>query len=410
MGHFEPPTIGNQRIRWPIALALIALMVLTTLGCGILGLTIPRSPQATPPPTPNVLIVVATPTPLPKELLAQAGAEEQLIIHLAAQASDSVVSIQVVRSRENVPAIPEHEGLPDYQYGEASGFFIDREGHIVTNRHVVEDAVDIQVALASDLIVPGRVIGTDADSDLAVLWVDVPPELSPPLEMGDSANLQVGQRVIAIGNPYGFDHTVTAGIVSAVGRVVQQQLGGYSMAQIIQTDAAINPGNSGGPLIDTRGRVVGVNTFLYSDNGASSGVGFAVPINTVKRISQALVEKGEYEHPWIGIRGVSVTPRLAEAMDLPVSQGLLVLEVIEDSPAEKASLRGGSRTYKVPFQPRPILGGGDIISEIDGQPIQSFDDLITHLQEWTSVGQQIHLRVLREQEELRVTVELGKRP
>ncbi|MBC7225222.1 MAG: trypsin-like peptidase domain-containing protein, partial [Anaerolineae bacterium] len=352
-----------------------ALLLLATLGCNPCGLAVPRGQQAaTPTPavkisiqeptgrqTPRVVVVVATPTPLPEALIAQAEAGERLIVHLAAAAANSVVSIQVVRTWEEMLSIPEHEEVPFYQYSEASGFFVDREGHIVTNHHVVVDALDIQVTLSNGMVIPAEVVGSDEDSDLAVLWVDVPAELSVPLEMGDSSALRVGQRVIAIGNPYGFEHTVTSGIVSAVGRVVQQELGGYSMAQIIQTDAAINPGNSGGPLIDMRGRVVGVNAFLYSETGSFSGVGFAVPVNLVKRIVPALIAEGSYAHPWMGIRGTSVTPRIAHALGLPVEEGVLVEEVVPDSPAERAGLRGGEQPYQVPYESVPVLGGGDVI-------------------------------------------------
>ncbi|MGQ9566615.1 MAG: S1C family serine protease [Anaerolineae bacterium] len=361
-------------------------------------------------PTPRLVLVVATPTPLPEDWVAQAEAEERLVVHLAASASRSVVSIRVVRPWEEMAAIPEHGEGPFYQYSEGSGFFWDREGHIITNHHVVADALDIQVTLSSGLIVPASVVGSDTDSDLAVLRVDVPPDLSVPLELGDSSALQAGQRVIAIGNPYGLEHTVTSGIVSAVGRVVQQELGGYSLAQVIQTDAAINPGNSGGPLLDLRGRVVGVNTFLYSETGSFAGVGFAVPIHMVKRIVQALMEKGVYEHPWIGIRGISLDPRVAQALGLSVAQGVLVQEVVAGSPAQKAGLRGGDHPYQVPYQTEPVLGGGDVILALDDHPLRNFDDLITYLQERTVVGQRVRLRILRDGREQEVSLVLEKRP
>ena len=405
-----PPTASGRRahLLWPLVGALLLLGV---LGCSPCGLAIPRQGQAaTPTPTPRLLIVVATPTPLPKDLVAQAEAEERLVVHLAASASRSVVSIRVARLWEEMAAIPEHGEGPFYQHSEGSGFFLDREGHIITNHHVVADALDIQVTLSGGLVVPAKVVGSDADSDLAVLQVDIPPDLSVPLELGDSSTLQVGQRVVAIGNPYGLEHTVTSGIVSAVGRVVQKELGGYSLAQIIQTDAAINPGNSGGPLLDLRGRVVGVNAFLYSETGSFAGVGFAVPINMVKRIARALMEKGEYEHPWIGVRGISLDPRIAQALDLPVTEGVLVQEVVAGSPAQKAGLRGGDRSYRVPYQTEPVLGGGDVILAIDGQPLRNFDDLITYLQEQTAVGQTVHLRILRAGKEQVVSLVLGKRP
>lgn len=405
-----PPVISGRRAGVLVLLAG-ALLLLGVSGCSPCGLAIPRLGRtATPTPTARLLTVIATPTPLPEDLVAQAEAEERLVMHLAASASHSVVCIRVVRLWDEMAAIPEHGEGPFYQYTEASGFFLDRKGHIITNHHVVADALDIQVTLSSRLVVPAEVVGSDVDSDLAVLRVDVPPELSVPLELGDSSTLQVGQRVIAIGNPYGLEHTVTSGIVSAVGRVVQQELGGYSLAEIIQTDAAINPGNSGGPLLDLRGRVVGVNAFLYSETGSFAGVGFAVPINMVKRIAQALMEKGEYEHPWIGVRGISLDPQVAQALGLPVTEGILVQEVVVGSPAQKAGLQGGDRPYQVPYQREPVLGGGDVILAIEGQPLRHFDDLITYLQEHTAVGQTVVLRILRDGKEQEVPLVLGKRP
>lgn len=409
MGMLPPAALGRRSF-WLMLLAG-ALLLFGILGCSPCGLTVPGLGRAlAPTPTPRFVVVVATPTPLPEDWVAQAEAEERLVVHLATSASRSVVSIRVVRTWEEMATIPEHGEGPFYQYSEGSGFFLDREGHIITNHHVIADALDIQVTLSSGLTVPAKVVGSDADSDLAVLQVEVPSDLSVPLELGDSSNLQVGQRVIAIGNPFGLEHTVTSGIVSAVGRVVQHELGGYSLAQIIQTDAAINPGNSGGPLLDLRGRVVGVNTFLYSETGSFTGVGFAVPINTVRRIAQALIERGVYEHPWIGIRGISLDPRIAEALGLPVTQGVLVQEVVTESPAQKAGLRGGKQPYRVPYQMEPVLGGGDVILAIDGQPLRGFDDLITYLQERTAVGQRVRLRILREGQEQEVSLVLGRRP
>ncbi|NLE77602.1 MAG: PDZ domain-containing protein [Chloroflexi bacterium] len=353
---------------------------------------------------------MATPAPLPSALLDAASTEERLIVHLVGQASPSVVSLRVVRELGDLPAIPEHRSVSPYEYSEASAFFIDCEGHLVTNYHVVENAVDIEAVLANGLTVPGQVVGGDRSSDLAVLWVDVDAAVSQPLPMGDSATLHVGQRVIAIGSPFGFEQTVTAGIISAVGRVVQQETGGYSMAQIIQTDAAINPGNSGGPLIDSRGQVVGVNTFLYSDSGSSAGVGFAVPINTVKRVSAALVAQGAYRHPRIGLWGTDVTPRVAQTLGLPVQHGALVLDVVPDGPAARAGLVGGRTPYDVPFRSEPLMGGGDVIVAIDGHGVGTFDDLITYLQEHAAVGQQVTLQIWRGLQQLTVSVELDERP
>jgi len=323
--------------------------------------------------------------------LAEADAEEQLLIALYERVSPSVVHIAVTTASGG---------------GTGSGFVWDDEGRIVTNHHVVENARRIVVAFADANTVEAEVVGTDADSDLAVIQVDVPASDLYPADLGDSSALRVGQRAVAIGNPFGLEQTMTTGIVSALGRVLRQD-SGFSLPQLIQTDAAINPGNSGGPLLDSQGRVIGVTTLIYSENGSNSGVGFAVPVNTVKRVVPALIETGRYADPWLGITGTSVTPILAETLDLPVEQGVLVQAVVEDGPADEAGLQGGTR--QVRYEDTFLTTGGDIITAVDGLEIQGMDDLIVYLAD-TSVGQQVKLTILRDGKEQTVTVTLEERP
>jgi len=337
----------------------------------------------------------ATPTPIPvtDDPLAAAYAEEQLFIELYERVSPSVVHIAVTAASST-------------RGGTGSGFVLDTEGHIVTNNHVVEEASRILVTFADETTAEAELVGADADSDLAVIQVDVSADRLRPVKLGDSDALRVGQRAIAIGNPFGLEQTMTTGIVSALGRVLRQE-SGFSLPQLIQTDAAINPGNSGGPLLDSQGRVIGVTTLIYSNSGSSSGVGFAVPVNTVKRVVPSLIAIGRYADPWLGIEGLGVTPLLAEGLDLPVEQGVLVQTVIEGGPAEKAGLRGADQ--QVRFEGTFLGTGGDIIVAIDDVTLQDMDDLIVYLAD-TTVGQTIELTVLRDGAEQTVKVTLEERP
>ena len=272
---------------------------------------------------------VPTSAPQPEYPLARAYVEEQLLVDLYERVSSSVVHIAVTIGG---PA----------RGGTGSGFVLDTDGHIVTNNHVVENARRIMVTFADDTTAEAQVVGTDPDSDLAVIQVDVPASDLQPVELGDSDTLRVGQRAIAVGNPFGFEQTMTTGIVSALGRVIRQE-SGFSLPQLIQTDAAINPGNSGGPLLDSQGQVIGVNTLIFSESGSNSGVGFAVPVNAVKRVVPSLIAIGRYADPWLGIQGGSLTPLIAEALDLPVDRGVLIQVVIPDGPAESAGLQESNR-------------------------------------------------------------------
>jgi S1-C subfamily serine protease len=408
--------------RKTIIVLLVGLMAGATLGCSLCSLTTEVVERPTLIPTkisspvsaPTSLVIVVTPTPLPEEMVVGADAEEQLIINLYARVSPSVVNINVIGAVEEF-SHPEVPGFPEspfpeefFQRGLGSGFVIDTDGHIVTNNHVVEGARRIQVHFSDDTETEAEVVGTDPDTDLAVIKVDVPAAMLHPVELGESDTLRVGQRAIAIGNPFGFERTVTTGIISAVGRVLRQR-SGFSLPNLIQTDAAINPGNSGGPLLDSRGKVIGINTIIFTSSGFSSGVGLAIPVNTVKRVVPELIENGRFAHPWLGIRGYSINFELAEVLDLPVDRGVLVGEVIRDGPSAQAGLRGGQRQVLVEGFVEPIIAGGDIITTINDTGVQSMDDLITYL-ESTMVGQEVELTILRDGDEQRLTVRLDERP
>ena len=383
---------------------LIGLLLSPTLAVGDLGRSYgePSASLAVSAPQPYPPADYTLSGPEPEEtrvsgsvsdLLALAEAEEELFIHLYERVSPSVVHI-VVSS-----AGPSGGGT-------GSGFVLDADGHIVTNNHVIEGAERILVRFVDDTSVEAEPVGADADSDLAVIRVDVPADLLVPVELGDSATLRVGQRAIAVGNPFGFEQTMTSGIISALGRVLRQD-SGFSLPELIQTDAAINPGNSGGPLLDLRGRVIGVTTLIFSSSGSSAGVGFAVPVNTVKRVAPDLIATGRYADPWLGITGMSVNRAVAEVLGLPVEHGVLIRGIVSNGPAAKAAVRGSEERIEV--EGSFLLAGGDIIVAIDGVEVRDMDDLIVVLSS-KAVGQTVSVRILRLGEEQQLDVTLEERP
>ncbi|MFQ5777118.1 MAG: S1C family serine protease [Terriglobia bacterium] len=256
--------------------------------------------------------------------------------------------------------------------GSGSGFLINQKGIVVTNHHVVADAQRIQITLADRSSYEAEVMGSDPVTDLAVLRVHADGRSLPTVPLGDSSHLQVGQKVLAIGNPFGFQGTLTTGVISALGRTIRTQSGAL-LDEVIQTDAAINRGNSGGPLLDSEGRVIGVNTLIISPSGGSVGIGFSVPVNTLKFVLEDLVRYGRVRRPWLGISAYALEPRLARALDLPVEEGILVAQVERGGPAERAGLRGGNRRM-VAGRVRFLIGG-DIIVAIDGQEVSSVGDI-----------------------------------
>jgi S1-C subfamily serine protease len=296
--------------------------------------------------------------------------------------------------------------------GEAtgSGFVIDRAGHVLTNAHVVEGAEKIEVSLGdvdSSEPVSARVVGRDPSTDVALLEVDASSDQLHPLALGDSAQLQVGDSVVAIGNPFGLDRTVTTGIVSALQREIKAP-NGFTINDVIQTDAAINPGNSGGPLLDADGRVIGINSQIESAGGGGNvGIGFAVPIDTAEEVVEQLLDDGTVEHAFLGISGTDVTPELANVLNLSVEQGALVQSVVSGGPADDAGVKGGDATVSIRGQ--RVRAGGDVITAIDGTDVAGMEDVIGVVNE-KQPGDEVRLSLADGDEERTVTVTLGDRP
>ena len=287
--------------------------------------------------------------------------------------------------------------------GAGSGFILDREGHIVTNNHVVAGATDIVVNFANGLQAEAEVLGVDDDSDLAVIKVEQMPEDAHPLPLGDSDLIQVGDWAIAIGNPFGLGGSMTLGIISALGRTIPSGVAQFSIPQAIQTDAAINPGNSGGPLLNLDGEVIGVNAQIRTGGAnANTGVGFAIPANVVRHVVPSLIANGSFQWPYLGIGGTDLNLLLARANNLDIQQGAYITSVEADGPAGVAGLRGA------PSLSQPTVGG-DIVTQVDGQPIATFDDLLNYIA-FKNPGDQITLTVLRDGQQQQITVTLGARP
>lgn len=293
-----------------------------------------------------------------------------------------------------------------------SGFVYDNNGHIITDYHVVNGGKGdkLDVTFPDGTVYHATLIGSDPFTDLAVLYVaDVPNDKLVPLPLANSSAARVGEQVAAIGNPFGLSGSMTDGIISGVGRIIpSQEVGDFSIPDVIQTDAPINPGNSGGPLLNTRGEVVGINSAIYSTTGQFAGIGFAIPANTISKVVPALVTKGSFKHSWLGISGTDMTSGIADALGLKEPRGFLVVDVVQGSPAAKAGIRGGDRQTTI--DGRPIKLGGDVIVGIDGKPVRKIDDILVYLESEKSVGDTINLTVLRNQQEQNINVVLGARP
>jgi 2-alkenal reductase len=408
----------------------VTLLALVSLACGSLPQVDLSSVASTTPVSISAPVVAVTPaapptlppppTPLPPELIQEADAEELLLINLYERVSPAVVSIQAVKTLEEFehPQLPEGIPTPEFpdepfrQQGEGSGFVVDSQGHIVTNNHVIADTTELLVTLYDGTILPATVVGVDPDSDLAIIKVDAPPESLRPVTWGDSDQVRVGQRAVAIGNPFGFENTLTSGIISGLSRSLPA-ITGYRIPEIIQTDAAINPGNSGGPLLNSQGEVIGVNSAIvpnFNQSGERSflGVGFAIPSNLAQRVVPVLIENGEYTHAWIGFRGIDVFPEIAAAMNLSEARGALVIRVVPNSPAEKAGLRGGNSEVDVMGQ--PVIVGGDVIVRIEEYEVRRFDDILSYLSRNGEVGATVDLTIIRAGDTQTLMVTLGERP
>lgn len=298
-------------------------------------------------------------------------------------------------------------GAPQQQEALGSGFVIDKAGHIVTNFHVVEGAQEFHVGFSGQDPVPATLVGVDPSTDLAVLKVDAPARALIPLPLGDSDDVAVGDSVVAIGNPFGLDRTITAGIVSAVQRGITAP-NGFRIDHVIQTDAAINRGNSGGPLLNARGEVIGVNAQILGAGGEGNvGVGFAIPVNTVKEVASELIESGKVEHAYLGIEMQPITAELAKTFRLPVDEGVLIAAVRPDSPAEAAGLHGGDTA--VTLNGSDYTLGGDIITAVDGQPVTTMEqvrDAVTSKEP----GDTVTIEINRDGETMTLTATLGSQP
>ena len=406
----------DRRTGWVLVVILILVLGLGTVVCGSgywLWRTLkPASstgwsevtvePTLPPLTTPEVQPVPATPPPSWGEALQGVGLSDTLRT-LYQQAAPGVVSILTYG--------------PDGD-GQGSGFVYNKDGYMVTNYHVVNGAEQIEVDFLSGAKVWAELVGTDLDSDLAVIKVDVPSAELHPLPLGDSDDVQVGDLVVAIGNPFGLRGTMTLGIVSAKGRTLASEresgMGGFfSTGDVIQTDAPINPGNSGGPLLNLRGEVVGVNRAIRTTGvtlfgePVNSGIGFAVPVNIIKKVVPVLIRGESYDYPYIGISSVDqLSLKDIERLGLPQTTGVYIVEVVPGSPADKAGLRGASEE---PANPHEIPKGGDLIVALDGHPIRDFGDLMYDLMYNKRPGDTVVFTVLRDGHEVQVKVKLGSR-
>jgi len=328
-----------------------------------------------------------TPLPVTRELS---------LIQIFERSEEGVVQVNVHRTSDVLGV-----------NGVGSGFVFDKNGHIITNEHVVENSDKVTVTFLDGRSYNAEIVGVDAATDIAVIKVNADPSLLKPLHIGDSSNLKVGMGVAAIGNPFGLSGTMTSGIVSALGRLLPQDTG-FSIPDVIQTDAAINPGNSGGPLLNSRAEVVGINTAIQSATGEFTGVGFSIPSNTIAKIVPKLIADGTFSHPWVGISGRDIDPALATALNLVDARGFLIVNVVEGSPAEKAGLKGSDETKEVDGIEYPF--GGDVILAVDGNVVRQIDDILIHLQRYKSVGDEMVLEVLRDGRVTNFVVELDERP
>jgi S1-C subfamily serine protease len=400
-----------KRALWLVIVALVA----ATLGCTISTArfvqtpVIEMAPTATPRPTrtpaAEALPSITPPptsTPVPYE---PANTLEGQVVDVYRRVGPAVVNITTRAVAYDMFMNP----VP--QEGSGSGFLYDRQGHIVTNYHVVENADELIVTFPDERSFPAQVVGVDPSNDLAVIRIEA-TDLPEPVTLANSDALVVGQFVIAIGNPFGQAGSLTTGVISALGRTIQSPDGRF-IGEAIQTDAAINPGNSGGPLLNLRGEVIGVNSQIISPSRASAGIGFAVPSNTVQRVVPQLIAYGRYQHPWLGVRTLSLSPAIAEALrragaEVDVESGLLVVEVVQGAPAERAGIRGGDRIVVVGNYRIPV--GGDIIVAINGRPVTNFEQLTVFLETQTQVGDTVEVTIVRGGQQRTVSVTLEARP
>lgn len=394
--------INQTKGKFSAFIVLLLALSLLALACRI---SIPSGEVSAPVEVVKTVIVTVEPGPAPSGAsnqpvqLSPQSPEEELLVQLYARANSAVVNItNYVRSDNQV--------VPS---GQGSGFVYDDQGNIVTNAHVIHGASEVEVTFSDGTTRPAEIIGEDLNSDLAVVRVeDMPPGIEP-LPLGDMSTLAVGQTVVAIGNPFGLEGTLTRGIISALGRTIPA-LTPFSIPESIQTDAAINPGNSGGPLLNLKGEVIGVNAQIETNGLSNSnlGVGFAIPVSIVRRVVPDLIQFGEHKWAWLGVQGGDVTPLLVEAMNLPVDKGAYIASVLSSGPSAKAGLRGADDTRTI--RGRQVDVGGDVITAINGQPVNSFDDLLIYIALQTKPGDEVTLKILRDGKYMDIVVKLEERP
>lgn len=342
---------------------------------------------------------------------------QEALANLYDQIAPSVVSIQVVARSQaqqlNIPGFNFPQQEAPLQQGQGSGFIYDTEGHIVTNNHVVEDAEEVTVLFSNGFWADAEVVATDPQADLAVIKVTPPAGMDwQPLPIAAANTLRVGHTVIAMGNPFGLEGTMTTGIVSAIGRglpVGQVGESRYTLPDVIQTDAAINPGNSGGPLVNLAGEVVGVNFAIESAVRSNSGVGFTIPASIVQRVVPALIADGQYDYAYLGLSGRTIDAPVAKAFDFPNTlTGVYVADVVAGGPSEAAGIQGSTRQISV--NGNEVGAGGDIVTAIDDVPVRRFEDMVSYLVTEAAPGQTVTLTVLRDGTEMQFDVVLGSRP
>lgn len=342
---------------------------------------------------------------LPAALIDAAGLDffERRVVGVYEQVAPSVVSITTRTLRRDFffNVVP--------QEGAGSGFVLDRDGHILTNYHVIQGVESIEVSFGDQLAAPATVVGVDRRNDVAMLKVEVSPDLLHPVTLGSSGDLRVGQWAIAIGNPFGqFGRTLTTGVISALDRTIEGP-DSRTITGIIQTDAAINKGNSGGPLLDSSGRVIGITSAIFSPTGTSAGVGFAVPVDTLKRLLPDLLTLGRYRHPWLGIRyAYNLTPGLAEVLKLPVQEGLLLVQLYDDAPLREAGVRGAQREEIIGSQ--RVYIGGDLLTAVNGMAVSSIAEVEALLESNYHVGDVVTISIIRDGRTLELDVTLAEEP
>lgn len=421
---------SNRRTLWIVVGGLFALAFLSI--CAIvfsagLFFTVSRSEggngvaveEASSSISPPVVITVAPPAPALESLpLDTTDYETAVLTAIYEQVSPSVVNVDVLTLGSNL-GLP--EGLfPDAEQldpealvpqGQGSGFIWDTEGHIVTNAHVVDGADQVQIRFQDGTMTIAELIGQDDHSDLAVLRIDPSGYDVVPVPVGNLDEMRVGMRVAAIGNPFGFEGTLTSGIISAIGRSIPSATS-FNIPEAIQTDAAINPGNSGGPLLNERGELIGVNAQIRSEQMSNSGVGFAIPVTIVKRVVPALIDEGVFEHSYIGVSGSTFSPICADELGLDETlRGAYIGQVLSGTPAARAGLRGGTDPVETNLLGIcPSQAGGDLIVAIDGWAVERFEDLLIYLVRYTSPGDTVTLTVLRDGNIIEVDVRLAARP